>query len=224
VRRTAATLLCLAALAAGAGQAHADIDPASDVLLVENVFFPYSPEVCSELADPLEELTERAARAGYPVKVALIGGPEDLGGAADMYADPQGYARFLGEELASARHPVRGRDPERRGRDEPVLVVMPDDGFGVHAAGPRANRALEGLSVPVEASPDDLARVALQAVPRLARAAGKDVAAVRVEESCGDSGGGVPAAVVYAAPVLLLLVAGAIAATRKSEDDGEAER
>ena len=68
----AAALSCLLLIGA-LSVAYADIDPASDVLLTQDVFVPYQPEVCSEVKGALREATRRSRAAGYPLKVALIG-------------------------------------------------------------------------------------------------------------------------------------------------------
>ncbi len=73
-----------AALAAGVlltpAGALADGDPASDVLLGQNVFYPYkTPSVPASLMKSLNGATAAAAKAHFPIKVALISGPLDLG-------------------------------------------------------------------------------------------------------------------------------------------------
>ena len=62
-----------------AGAARADGDPASDVLLTENVFLPFTPAVSTALARTLTTTVARAHAAGYPIKVALIESAMDLG-------------------------------------------------------------------------------------------------------------------------------------------------
>src|SRR5438105_1386416 len=69
-------LLLAALMPAGA---IADGDPASDVLLGENVFYPYSPPVSASLQKSLNATTAAAKRSGFPIKVALIASPVDLG-------------------------------------------------------------------------------------------------------------------------------------------------
>ena len=48
-----ASLLVASALAGPVTLALADVDPASDVLLLQNVFVPYKPKVCNQLRDQL---------------------------------------------------------------------------------------------------------------------------------------------------------------------------
>src|SRR5262245_14137685 len=99
--RLAATLaaaLCLLALAAGA--ALADGDPASDVLLGENVFYPYQPAVSQQVQKALNAQTAAAKRSGFPIKVALIASPVDLGVIPDLFGKPQKYAAFLDQEIS----------------------------------------------------------------------------------------------------------------------------
>jgi len=67
-----ALVLALAALAMVAPtppRAQADGDPASDVLLGENVFYPYSPAVSGALQKVLNAETQAATRSGFPLKV-----------------------------------------------------------------------------------------------------------------------------------------------------------
>ena len=83
--------------------ARADGDPASDVLLQQDVFLPYSVPTSQGTATALTELTKRAAKAGWPVKVGDHRlGPNDLGSAAQYASDPQGYANFLASSSAAA--------------------------------------------------------------------------------------------------------------------------
>src|SRR5438045_1875018 len=105
--RAASCLLAVAvaaavALAAAPG-APADGDPASDILLSQDVFLPYSPPTSQGVAQALVELTKRAHKAGWPVKVAIIATPQDLGAASSLYANPQGYANFLASEIGGGK-------------------------------------------------------------------------------------------------------------------------
>ena len=113
--------LC-AALAAGvalftlltpATPALGDADPASDVLLGENVFYPYDPPVSSHLQAELNQETAGAHRSHFALKVALIDTPVDLGAIPSFFEKPKQYAAFLDQEISFA-----GRVP--------LLVVMRD--------------------------------------------------------------------------------------------------
>ena len=148
----------------------ADGDPASDTLLGENVFYPYSPPVARAVALKLDAQTAAARRVGFPIKVALIAGPTDLGAIPSLFGHPQAYARFLDQEIS-----FRGA--------QPLLVVMPA-GYGVQGVTGPAKLALTSLPKPVGASSTDLARAAQTAVAKLMSASGHSV------KSPGSSGGG----------------------------------
>ena len=132
---TAVVVLSLMALAPAA--ALADGDPASDVLLGENVFYPYSPHVSASAQKSLNALTAAAAkRAGLPIKVALIASPVDLGVIPDLFGKPQKYAEFLDQEISFRRK-------------QPLLVVMPA-GYGTQGLSPKAASAIAALPKPTE--------------------------------------------------------------------------
>jgi hypothetical protein len=152
-------VFALAAVAAclTASGARADGDPASDVLLSQNVFFPYSsPTRAAETA--LQSAVDDVYAHGDRVKVALIDDPTDLGSVGSLFGKPDDYAHFLAIELGLWYV-------------GPLLVAMPA-GFGVYDGG-RSTAAEEGVlrSLRVNAaSPDDLAESATVAVQRLAAA------------------------------------------------------
>ena len=77
-----------------------DGDPASDVLLAQSVFYPYSPSVSAGLQNALNAEAAQASRAHFPIKVALIDTPVDLGAIPTLFAKPQQYADFLDEEIS----------------------------------------------------------------------------------------------------------------------------
>ncbi len=141
--------------------AHADGDPASDTLLGENVFYPYSPPVTRELQNRLNAETAAARRAHFPIKVALIGSPIDLGVIPSLFDQPQKYANFLEQEIS-----FLGR--------QLLLVVMPD-GYGVQGLTRASTIAAGSLTKPSGHEPNDLARAAILAVPKLAAAAGHPI-------------------------------------------------
>src|SRR5262249_40533865 len=153
------------------GQARADGDPASDVLVVEKVFLPFQVKLPKSLQDGLLQATTEAARVGYPIRVALITTPSDLGAVPSLFGKPQTYAQFLWQELSFV---YKGR----------VLIVMPG-GFGIyvaHATLASERRLLAGLKVGSGA--DGMAASALNAVVKLAAAAGHplDVKPVAVSD------------------------------------------
>jgi hypothetical protein len=193
-------LLCCALVAGSAGAARSDIDPASDVLLLQDVFLPYQPQVCSEVKGALAATVKRSRAAGYPVKVALISDPSDLGAAPQFFGRPPAYANFLGRELALYGHGV-----SRKSRISPLVVVMPQ-GWGFYEVDPRPASAAERVRIPQNADPNGLARAAIGALPRLARAAGHPVQAVVVPSGCSHSGGS--SAVLFLAPIAVVVLGG----------------
>jgi hypothetical protein len=192
-------LLAAAALAGPLSIALADVDPASDVLLLQNVFVPYHPKVCSELKNQLRSVTDKAKGAGFPVKVALIGSKDDLGGAPQFFGDPPGYAKFLGQELG-----VYGPDVGRNLSGTPLIVVMPK-GFGTYQVDKDAAAAAKTVAVPAKDDPNALARAMILAVPKVATAAGHQVDSVKPASGCSKGG---TSFLVYVAPIVLLLAAG----------------
>ncbi len=136
MRARAATLLCLlvAGVAVAPALARADGDPASDVLLGQNVFYPYQPTVSASLQKALNAETAAAARAHFPIKVALIESRVDLGVITQLFGKPQQYAKFLDQEIS---YPS----------PQPLLVVMAG-GYGTQALPPAARAAVSGLRPP----------------------------------------------------------------------------
>jgi hypothetical protein len=158
--RALALVVVLLALCAAA--AHADGDPASDYLYTQKVFVPFDVKAAKEKQQELAATIEGANKAGYPIRVAVIGSAYDLGAVPSLWKKPQTYARFLGAELAFVYK-------------KPLLIVMPN-GFGFHwqgHTGAREQQVLQKLSVP--SGPDGLVDAATGAVRALASDAGVHV-------------------------------------------------
>jgi hypothetical protein len=189
--------LLLIVLVAWAPAARADGDPASDVLLGESVFYPYSPAVSAPAARALNAAVAAAARAHFPVKVAIIGSPIDLGVIPEMFGKPQRYADFLDQEISFQTH-------------QPLLVVMAA-GYGVQGLPAAATAAVPGLPKPVSGRSDDLARAATVAVRRLAAAAGHPLGA----SAPASSGSGSSAALIAVVAVAAVLAAAGVIVMRR---------
>jgi hypothetical protein len=152
--RLVLTIVSSSVLAAGlsAQPAFADGDPASDVLVSQDVFLPQSQTIRPTLADQLNALTRQADQSGNTLKIALIATPTDLGSVSSLYGQPTNYARYLSLELEFVTK-------------APVLVVMPQ-GVGFARAGKTIPaQQLAGLST--QSGPDGLARTAMAAIKRL---------------------------------------------------------
>jgi hypothetical protein len=125
--RRVALVVALLLLAAPA-VARANGDPASDYLLVQSVFLPFNAKVDPKATNQLADTIRAADKAGYKIKVAVIGSRYDLGTAFSLYNKAQKYAEFLGLELS-----FQYRDH--------LLVVMPN-GYGSSLDGKRDRRAI----------------------------------------------------------------------------------
>ena len=164
-------MLAAAAVLAGtaAGTARADGDPASDVLLSDNVFLSYQSPYGSAEGRALEALAKQAKEQGFPLRVAVITQIADLGSVGGLYGKAQRYADFLASEI---RFVYRG-----------TLVVAMNGkpgGFGVHGPGatPAARRALERMKLPSSSlTAAELARLAAVAMQRVAAASGHQLSA-----------------------------------------------
>ncbi|HUA73028.1 MAG TPA: hypothetical protein VMA96_18165 [Solirubrobacteraceae bacterium] len=168
-------VLAVALLSAPA-PALADGDPASDVLIVQNVFYPFSPPVAAGIQKTLNAEAAAAKRAHFPIKVALIASPGDLGAIPSLFAKPQQYAAFLDQEISFF------------GGKQPLLVVMPN-GYGVRGLTAQTAAVVARLPPPAGRAGDDLARAAIVAVPKLAAAAGHPVSGVSGASGAGSGGG-----------------------------------
>jgi hypothetical protein len=207
VSRLAAAVLCgCVAVAGAAPAARADADPASDYLITQSAFFPYSSPVSKPLADQLGGLLASAKKDHLPIKVALIAAPTDLGGVTNAFGRPQAYARFLGQEISFNTR-------------QPLLVVMPA-GYGVSGLPAKASAALKGLPTPGTGG-DALTRRAVVAVSKIAEATGHHVtvpklaagsSSERVSSSGRRHSGGGSSVIPFLVPILLLGAAAAGAA------------
>ena len=161
IRGVLAALLVLLCVPAGA-QAHGD---ASTHYLETGTLYPAfgaRPSQATELQ--LMGLLDAAQRAGYPMKVSLLGDESDVSDHLEMFRKPQRYADFVVAELRRSSVPLVG----------PVLIVSP---YGVGVAGPDvargdAKRLLAGVNVPAAAGGDQLAATAMTAVRQIAATSG----------------------------------------------------
>jgi hypothetical protein len=191
--------------------AGADGDPASDVLATQSLFLPQDAGIPVAQQGQLSGLLTETARAGYPIRVAVIASSADLGSVTELWRQPQAYAQFLAQELGLV---YRG----------PLLVVMPE-GFGFHSAGGAAgssgsvassgSAASSGRSVlagvRITASRTGLGTATLTAVQRLATASGHPVPIPAATASGSGSGSSDPVAViVFVAGAGLIVVSWAV--------------
>ena len=205
-------VVLLAVLSAPAA-ARADGDPASDVLLGQDVFYPYAPNTVSKpVRGALDAMVAEAKAKGYGVKVALIAAAPDLGAYPYLLTEPQKYADLLTREITFNTKPR-------------VLTVLPS-GIGGQNLGDDAGSALSGIEPDPEGGADGLARTAMVALGKLAEAEGKPIAipaeASAASDDSGGRGGGTSPLLIFGAPVLLVVIAAAVAArlSARHADDG----
>src|SRR4051812_11984714 len=167
VRRVAAIALVAVGAAFAASAALADGDPASDFLPARDVFLSFSEgSSFTSGGKQLVDAVRKANRAGYRIKVAVIGTPTDLGAVGGLFGEPQRYAEFLGQELTFV---YKGR----------LLIAMPA-GFGVSEGGkpaPAEAKVLRGLK-PTGSGISGLDESAARAVQVLASAGGTTIGPV----------------------------------------------
>ena len=200
-RRLVAALAAAVSLAVPVA-ARADGDPASDVIISQNVFFSYTklPESSKET---LGRVVAEANRGGYTVRVALIGNRFDLGSVPVFWQKPQQYAKFLSQELLGPA-PYTNR----------VLTVMPN-GFGLSRSGkelPSDRRALDAVPS-AQTRGEDIAAAGARAVRQLAVLHG-----VEVDVNAPSKGGGADRdrLVVGGAALAVVALAAVLAVLRKA--------
>jgi hypothetical protein len=190
----------------------ADGDPASDVLLGQSVFYPYQPPVSKSVAATLNAETGAAKRAGFPLKVALIASPIDLGVIPDLFGKPRQYADFLDQEIS-----FQGK--------QPLLVVMAA-GYGVQGVTGPGKLAVAALKPPAGKTSNDLANAAIGAVAKIAAASGHKLTGVPgVPGSTGSGSGSSSSTVIVALlAAAAVLVAGALIVLRRRNPGRPAAR
>jgi hypothetical protein len=191
--------------------AFGDGDPASDVLVFEghNVFLPYAPPTSAAAKARIAAATVAAAKAGFPIKVAVISGPGDLGAVPQMAGRPQEYADFLGQEIALSYTGA-------------LLVVMPE-GYGLTGTDDAAAKAaVSKLAKPKSGDPDVLAGAGADAVKVIADATGHPITIVAsappdAAQPKGTSGGSSSVLyVVGGTAVAVVLLAGLVIWVRRA--------
>jgi hypothetical protein len=121
-----------------------------------------STKVAGEITALLNELKQK----GFPLKVAVISNPSDLGAVPSLFGKAQSYASFLGQE-------------DYYFFKAELLVVMPN-GYGLykHAGLPAGDKAaIKALPAPGTAKGDPLVTAAMHAVRVLARRHGVTLSA-----------------------------------------------
>jgi cytochrome oxidase Cu insertion factor (SCO1/SenC/PrrC family) len=197
----AATLTCWVFAVA----ARADGDPASDYLQTNQVFLAAQTPTVTPAERRLLSVVQVANRAGFDIRVAVVGSEYDLGSITELWGKPRLYARFLGLELSSI---YRQR----------LLVVMPN-GYGFNWPGhPTAVVYRQLATVPLGAGGSALPAAAQAAVRALARAAGVKLASAPTQRqtpaSKATGGGGVSIALIAAVAVALAIGLGLVATLR----------
>lgn len=144
--------------------ARANGDPASDYLLAQSVFLPFTTKIDNNEVQRLDALLRESQKAGFRIRVAVILSPSDLGTAFSLFGKPQKYSAFLGLELSFVY------------RDR-LLVVMPNGyGYTLNAdPDPKATAVLKKLPPPGRDATKEV-EAAIVAVQRLAAAEGHRLA------------------------------------------------
>jgi hypothetical protein len=209
--RRATALLSIAAALAAPAIARADGDPASDVLLLQDAYFPYFPKPDKAATQTLTRLLAEVKKAGYPMKVAMIQTQGDLGAYPELFGKPAPYAKLLESEIV-----FRVKQPH-------LLVVMPS-GLAGRNLGAHGDAALGGITVDKAAQSDGLVRAAIEGVAKVATANGHEtqVPEVKGDEKPSAAGGSDNTPLYVIAGVIVLLGIALIAVslrTRRSAED-----
>ena len=168
----------LGGLGVFAPAARADGDPASDVLVYQNLFVTSESGMSAGQQAEVTNLLATAARDGFPIRVAIIAAPVDLGAVPALFDKPAAYANFLGIELSLVYK-------------QRLLVVMPN-GFGFSWTGHSATAAYGLLSkVPAGTGGAGLTTATVTAVRTLAAASGVKLPAPAAVSAPAPSHGGV---------------------------------
>ena len=206
--RRATALLALAGALWAPALAHADGDPASDVLLQRDVYVPYFPAPKKPLVAELQRKLAEARRAGYPIKVAMIQTQGDLGAYPELFGQTDKYARLLEREIV-----FKVKRPH-------LVIVMPQ-GLAGRNLGPKGDAVLRAIKVDAAKKSDGLVAAATQAVDQLAAASGHPLKNTSTKTSSGGGGSDHTLLYVLAGVIVLLglaLIAVSIRARRTSQD------
>lgn len=142
-------------------------------MLTQPAFTSYDKSVSKSEAAKLVAMLTDAKAKGFPLKVAVIVSPYDLGAVPVLYKRPQTYAKFLGQEIYFVT------------KDE-LLVVMPN-GYGIYKARglPGADKTLVAKLPKLDTTNGTaLLQAAEQAVQKLAARRG-----ITLSASSASSGG-----------------------------------
>jgi hypothetical protein len=194
------------------------------VLAAQTVFLPQDGAIPAAQQAQLTQLVGSAARAGVPLRVALIATRSDLGSVTALWRRPSAYAQFLGQELSQVFHGT-------------LLVVMPN-GFGVArvatgpasrdgAGAPAGSEVPGGGALAGSAAPGGgaaLGGAAIAAVQRLAAAAGHRLTATSGGPSghpSAPSATGIGAWLALAVGAILICVAWTISLRQRPPRRGD---
>jgi hypothetical protein len=183
-----ALLAAVAVALVSAAGARANGDPASDVLITQQVFIGPEVPIPSSDQEALLKTVAAANERGFTIRVALIAFTGDLGTAVSLWRHPQSYSKFLGSELAFVY-------------TNRLLIAMPS-GFGFYwGRKPVAKERRVLARVPVGKTPAGLARSTTAAVRALAAADG--IALPKVSSGSSEWRDRL---IIAAAGVLILLI------------------
>jgi hypothetical protein len=197
--RVATALVTIVAVLAVPAAALADGDPASDVLLLRDVYLPYAPQPAKAPAKVLVGLLADLRKAHYPVKVALIETRGDLGAYPELFGQPARYAKLLEREIAFKVHRPR------------LIVVMQDAGVAGRNLGPRADAILAAIKPAAAARSDGLVTAATDAVAKVAAADGHKVAVPQARPAASSGHGSSHTALYIVAALVVLAGIGLVA-------------
>jgi cytochrome oxidase Cu insertion factor (SCO1/SenC/PrrC family) len=159
----------------GASAARADGDPASDMLVSQDLYLPADAGVSANQQAQLTALLRRVKRSGVPVRVAVIPSAYDLGSVGALWLKPAAYARFLGTELSLVYK-------------QPLLIVMPN-GFGLNWPGHSTAAAKARLAnIPIHAGGRGIVAATEAAVRAVTVPNRVPVASLRSAGGNGDTG------------------------------------
>ena len=160
-KRRLAVLVAVAVSLCVPSAARTNGDPASDYLLSQSVFLPFTTKIDNGAVNRLNAVLKDAGTKQFRIRVAVILSPSDLGTAFSLFKKPQKYAEFLGLELSFVY------------RDR-LLVVMPT-GYGYSIKGdpdPKAAQVVKKLPAGGRNATKEV-EAAIVAVQRLAAAEGQ---------------------------------------------------